>query len=180
MYSQMIIVKPCSFISPNSVIAEDIFPVLHMLFVNNGSKFGITFPTYSIGKKGNLGNIIEVLCEDKELLANLNLKEAFGDKEDYIKVKEDIVKTDDYILFKRVHAENSYETQARRLEKRGHTVDKSLKLLIKRRNQYTFKNCFLMVKSKSTGKRFNLFIAPSDRKHGEFSAYGLIKGISEG
>lgn len=177
MYSQMIIVKPCSFISYNNIISEDIFPSLHMLFVNNANRFAVTFPAYSNdSKRGSLGNIIEVLCEDRELLAGLKLKEVFGDKEDYIKVKDAINETEDYVLFKRVHAENSYETQARRMEKRGNEVQKNLKMHIKKRNQNTFTNPFIMIRSMSTGKRFNLFVGPSELKHGEFSAYGLVKG----
>lgn len=176
MYSQMIIIKPCAFLSYNTIISEDIFPVLHMLFVNNDNQFGITFPAYiNDGKRGHLGNVIEVLCEERELLSSLKLKNIFIDKEDYIKVMDNIIETDDYTLFKRVHAENSYESKARRMEKRGNIVNKSLKVHIKKRNQSIFTNPFIMIRSLSTGRKFNMFIAPSELKHSKFSAYGLVK-----
>ena len=50
MFSQMIIIKPGTGISANVIISEDIFPVLHRLFVNHGKKFGITFPAYTFDR----------------------------------------------------------------------------------------------------------------------------------
>ena len=175
MYSQMIIIKPGTGIPSNIIISEDIFPVLHNLFVNNGKKFGITFPAYSFDKRGNLGNIIEVLCEDKNALLALNLEEQFESIKDYVKVKKEISETDDYVLFKRIREKNRYETTAKRMMKRGHAdPGRPLAMHIKKRNQQVFCHAYIMVKSASTGKSYNIFVVPTDKKQGHFSSYGLL------
>jgi len=177
MFSQMLIIKPGTGISPNIIISEDIFPVLHSLFVEHDKKFGITFPAYSFDKKGHLGNIIEVLSEDKEALASLCLEEHLAEVTDYVKVKKEITFTDDYVLFKRIREENQYETTARRMRKRGHTeLGRPLEMHIKKKNQQIFCHAYIKVKSASTGQSYNIFLAPTDIKHGSFSAYGLLRG----
>lgn len=88
MFSQMLIIKPGTGISPNIILSEDIFPVLHRLFVEHDKKFGITFPAYSFDGKGQLGNILEVLSEDREALTSLHLEEQLSSLSDYVKVKK--------------------------------------------------------------------------------------------
>ena len=175
MFSQMIIIKPGTGISANVIISEDIFPVLHRLFVNHGKKFGITFPAYTFDKRGSLGNIIEVLCEDDKALAELRLEEVMAPIKDYVKVKREIAETDDYMLFKRVRGESQFETTKRRMEKRGHTeLGRPLAMHIRKRNQQVFCHAYIKVKSASTGKAYNIFVAHADVKQGNFSAYGLV------
>lgn len=177
MFSQMLIIKPGTGISSNIILSEDIFPVLHRLFVEHDKKFGITFPAYSFDGKGQLGNILEVLSEDREALASLHLEEQLSSLSDYVKVKKEIASTDDYVLFKRIREENRYENTARRMQKRGHAEpDRRLKMHIRKRNHQVFCQAYIKVKSSSTGKSFNIFIAPTDEKHGQFSAYGLLRG----
>jgi CRISPR-associated endoribonuclease Cas6/Csy4 subtype I-F len=141
----------------------------------NGKKFGITFPAYTFDKRGSLGNIIEVLCEDDKALAALRLEEVMAPIKDYVKVKREIAETDDYMLFKRVRGESQFETTKRRMEKRGHTeLGRPLAMHIRKRNQQVFCHAYIKVKSASTGKAYNIFVAPADVKHGNFSAYGLV------
>ncbi len=177
MFSQMIIIKPGTGISSNSIISEDIFPVLHRLFIEHDKKFGITFPAYSFDEKGHLGNILEVLSEDREALASLHLEEHLSALSDYVKVKKEITTTSDYVLFKRIREEHRYETAARRMLKRGHAEpDRRLKMHVRKKNNQVFCQAYIKAKSSSTGQSYNIFLVPTNEKHGKFSAYGLLRG----
>ncbi len=168
----MIIVKP-TMMNPSLVIAEDIFPRLHMMFVNHGCRFGLSFPAYSFKKHGALGNIVEVLCEDRDALTALNLVSEFKDIED-VRVIASINETEDYTLFRRVREKARIEKYAARFEKRNGEVPDRLKGYVRRYNKNVFANAFITARSASTGKKYNIFIKPIEEKTNKFNAYGLV------
>lgn len=172
MYSQMIIVKP-TIVNTSLIISEDVFPRLHKLFVNNGCQFALSFPAYSFIKYGTLGNIIEVLCENKEALAGLNLTSTFDDIED-IKVISNINQTDDFVLFRRIREKNRFEKRVKRFILRGNEDPGNMKSHIQHHNKNVFSHAYITVKSASTGQKYNIFIAPTEENTGKFSAYGLV------
>lgn len=172
MYSQMIIVKP-TMVNPSLIISEDVFPKLHRLFANNDCQFGISFPAYSFRKHGALGNIVEVLCENKDALKSIDLVSAFDNIED-LKVIANINQTNDYILFRRVREKNRFEKRIKRFMMRGNENPGNMKAYIQRHNKNIFSHAYIAVKSASTGQKYNIFIAPTEEKTGKFSAYGLV------
>ncbi|MBQ9489689.1 MAG: type I-F CRISPR-associated endoribonuclease Cas6/Csy4 [Lachnospiraceae bacterium] len=172
MFSQIIIVKP-TMMNPSLIISEDIFPRLHMLFVNHGCRFGLSFPAYSFKKHGNLGNIVEVLCEDREALAALNLASEFKDIED-VKVLTGINETEDYILFRRVREKSRIEKYAARFKTRNGEAPENLRGFVQKHNKKVFSNAFITVRSASTGQKYNLFVSPAEGKTNKFNAYGLV------
>ncbi len=172
MYSQMIIVKP-TMVNASLIISEDVFPKLHMLFVNNDCQFGLSFPAYSFNKRGSLGNIIEVLCENKDALSALNLTSVFEGIED-IKVMSDINETNDYTLFRRIREKNRFDKKLERFKRRGNEDAGNMKAYIHNHNKNIFFHAYIMVKSLSTGKKYNLFIAPAEEKTARFNSFGLV------
>ena len=172
MYGQLIIVKP-TLVSASVIISEDVFPRLHRLFVNNECQFGLSFPAYSFTKCGSLGNIIEVLCEDKEALSSLNLVSEFDGIEE-LKVMSDINEISDYTLFRRIRERNRYEKRVERFYKRGHEDPGNMKAHIQHHNKNIFTHAYIKVRSESTGQNYNLFIAPSEEKTARFNSFGLV------
>ena len=171
MFSQLIIVKP-TMVNPALVIAEDVFPRLHLKFVNNGCRFGLSFPAYSFKKHGNLGNIVEVLCEDRDALAALDLPSEFAGVED-VKVLTGINETEDYTLFRRVREKSRIEKYAARFQARNGEVPCGLKGYVQKFNKKVFSNAFITVRSASTGQKYNIFVKPVEEKMNKFNAYGL-------
>lgn len=174
MFSQMIIIKP-TMTNPNIIISKDIFPKLHRLFASNGNRFGITFPAYSFRGHGKLGSIVEILCEDREALAKLNLVAHFKEFED-IKVMNNINETDDYKLFRRVREKARFEKYAERYQNRGHgrEIPSTMKAHNQHFNKRVFSNAYITVSSASTGQKYNIFIEPVETDNIKFNAYGLI------
>ena len=173
MYSQMIIVKP-TLVNTSIIISEDVFPKLHSLFVSNDCKFGLSFPAYTYNKHGSLGNIIEVLCEDKEALYQLNLPSVFKDIED-IKVMTAINETNDYVLFHRIREKNRFDKYVERFNSRGHKECGNMRAYIQKHNKNIFSHAYITVRSSSTRQKYNIFIAPAEEKIATFNSYGLIK-----
>jgi len=172
MFSQMIIIKP-TMINPSVILSEDVFPKLHLLFVNNDCKFGLSFPAYTFKSHGDLGNIIEVLCEDKNALASLDLVTVFKSVED-VKVLPGINETNDYTLFRRVREKSRIEKYSERYQKRNGEIPDKLKGHVQKHNRRVFSNAYIRVKSFSTGKRYNIFVKPVEQKYSRFNAYGLV------
>ena len=172
MYSQMIIVKP-TMVSTSLIISEDVFPRLHSLFVNNDCQFGLSFPAYSFNKHGSLGNIVEVLCENKDALAALDLTSVFKNTED-IKVMSNINETNDYVLFRRIREKNRFDKYIERFRKRGNEAPGNMKAHIQHHNKNIFSHAYIMVRSTSTGQKYNLFIAPTEEKTAKFNSFGLV------
>lgn len=178
MYSQMLIIKP-SIVKSDVILAEDVFPRLHQLFADNGCKFGISFPAYSFKERGELGNIVEILCEDEAALRDLNLDGQFAEVEE-VKVMKDIHATENYTLFHRVREKARTEHYAKRMMMRGNEIPSGLYAHIQRYNKRVFAHAFIMMKSASTKQRFTLFVEPIEAKTAQFNAYGLaVKGQEE-
>ena len=176
MYSQEIIIQPAP-VPSHMVISRYIFPRLHMLFVNNGSHFGISFPAFiQLEHQGMLGNVVEVLCKDKERLASLNLVDVLSDIKG-IKVRKGIHEVEDYVLFRRVRRK-SYASRVRRMMARGGSYAEELRHYIEIYNKRTNAHAYIDVKSLSTGDHFRLYIEPAKPlKTGvdfSFNAYGLV------
>lgn len=172
MYSQMIIVKP-TMVNTSLIISEDVFPRLHRLFVENDCQFGLSFPAYASTEYGSLGNIIEVLCENKDALSALNLTSIFKGIDD-IKVMYDINETTDYTLFRRIREKNRFKKQVERCQKRGIEYSSKLEEGIQRHNKDVFSHAYIQVRSISTEQKYNLFIAPSEEKTAKFNSFGLV------
>lgn len=178
MYSQMIIIKPYVMKS-DIILSEDVFPRLHQLFVDNGCKFGVSFPAYSFKEHGELGNIVEILCEDETALRELNLGSHFTDVEE-VKVMNDIHKTEDYTLFHRVREKARTGRYAKRMMMRGNELPSGLYAHIQRHNKRIFAHAFIMMKSASTQQKFTLFVEPIEARTAQFNAYGLaVRGQEE-
>jgi len=174
VFSQMIIIKP-TMTNHNLIISKDIFPKLHLLFASNGNRFGITFPAYSFRGRGRLGSIIEVLCEDKNALAGLNLVDEFKEMED-VKVMKDISETNDYKLFRRVREKARFDKYAKRFQQRNPEKEASarMKAHVQYYNKKVFSHAYIAVRSASTGQKYNIFIEPVETDNVKFNAYGLV------
>lgn len=159
-----------------SVLMNQLFGDLHVSLVRLGDgKIGISFPSH----EKTLGSVLRLHGSQSDL--EKLIREPWIEKgKDYFEassVREVPSTVSSYRTVKRVQCKSCVERLLRRSIKNGKlTLEEALRRREQAENK-TVKNPYLILKSKSTGESFRLFIEHgeivSSPVSGEFSTYGL-------
>ena len=175
IYTQAIKIIPDMFVNSGAIISK-VFDILHNSFVSLKREYAISFPEYSYERQ-YLGDAIVIGCKDKEGLEELNLNKALAGISMYAHTENNIgeIQEKDFKFFKRLHIPSQASTYKRRAEKRGSNFNmrEAMAVLRVKRREMS-KAPYVMGKSKSTNKRFSLFIMPAENNAGRLNKYGFL------
>lgn len=175
IYTQAIKIIPDMFVNSGAIVSK-IFDILHNSFVNLEQEYAISFPEYSYERQ-YLGDTIIIGSKSKNGLEELNLNKALTGISMYAHVENTIkeIGEKNFKFFKRLHIPNQASSYKRRAKKRGSNFnmrEATAVLRVKRREMS--KAPYIIVKSRSTNRKFSLFILPAENNTGRLNKYGFL------
>lgn len=181
VYQEITLLPNADIVS--NFLLEKVFQQIHLALVeiqdaNGKVPVGIAFPEYDI-ENNLLGNKLRLFATEESSLEKLDIKKWLQKLLDYVHIttlRPVPERVNTYVIYKRQQPKSNVERIARRKSKREIiTMEEALDAL-KNYKEEKVKTPFININSKSSNRRFRLFIIKdkaSQTKNTLFTCYGL-------